>query len=258
MSPHTHVLYKSSAVREAWGNGQRRMVATRQVKAGELLAVEHPVFASRDDLAKWLARDSDAYDALYPRGPDAPANFRQSCVAKVHANGRDNTSFEGVKGHQCGVLLNSINHNCSPNAGVGSYGYAYYTDIQFAFTVDALISLRSIAPEEEVTNQYSPITGHEARLLPDIMAHADIRCDCGRTLAQREETQAQATSGIQAERLRAVHKVVKGMVSQYLRSDTAAQVFAAQLALVSPKYDTRKLKSLLEDIRMRVQAFSVD
>jgi len=164
MPPFTHVLFKSDAIALRYENEQYSVRATRDIKTGTLVLLEHVI--SDENMGKVIASvmtDKSLCDDLYPREATADASKKTSM--NVFRFGDENV---------LGNFFSKFNHSCIPTCHMDSAD-KLEMDKCFDIRVYGMWTHRNIKAGDELTIDY--VNGHGE--VHDLLSeHFGFACKC--------------------------------------------------------------------------------
>lgn len=178
----TRVIFQGPVeiVKEAT-TGQRRVITTKQVEAGELLFVEHRMVSDKTVLMYALLTDPLLFAALYPRPPEPVETLDERIKLAILKLNNNVFRAQGDKFALYDAMA-AINHSCVANVGASSCQFG------IGSTCACIVSLTALAQGEELFINYGNNLGHltEAALaLSQEKETLNFQCQCGRNEEQR-------------------------------------------------------------------------
>jgi hypothetical protein len=209
---YVHTIYTHPLITVQDINNYKLVVATGDIKAGELLMLEH-VFAAKNQLCMTaIAHNEYLYDDYHPR------------TNKFKETDSDTRSSESVQkyykncfglGKEKGFLtdlITKMNHSCNPNSSHHSDTYFLHgTDVIFM----SAYSVRNIKAGEEITHCYNTRLHNENFF--------GFVCQCDTTQEQRDKI-FQIILNIVAYYAKQDKQKIDELVANYIESDIGEKI----------------------------------
>jgi hypothetical protein len=171
-SDYSAIIYKHPNIEACDVNNYKSIVATKDIKFGELLLLEH-VFAAKTPICFMvIENNAKLFDSYHPRTTkhaDTVNRLEQAKEKLLH------NCFGLANGNNLiNIYLQQINHSCTASCAVFVQENYVMEDTNIIFM--ELYAINKITKGSELTINYGPETSHKR----------DFECKCGKDLAQRQ------------------------------------------------------------------------
>ncbi|XWV26599.1 SET domain-containing protein-lysine N-methyltransferase [Tupanvirus soda lake] len=168
------LIYKHPDIELQDVNNFRSVRATRNIKTGELLILEH-VFSAKSATCHLAIENNEALFNLYHPRITSFAETKAEDKTEQTKQKLSHNCFGVPNGNKVmNIYLQQINHSCTASCGV--YIREDYTFEGTNVVFMELYAIKNIEKDTEITINYGPDTSH----------NRDFKCDCGLEIEKRQ------------------------------------------------------------------------
>lgn len=178
MSNYTKVIYLNKLISIKKENNYNSFIASNDIEKHTLLLIEHTFTGSLEQCQHVIQTNEHLFNELHPRIKkwNETENKNDIALKKVLANGFVISDSNSIV---IGDTISKFNHSCSSNCAHFHAGQTKINNLMTNYL--AIITIGDIKNGEELTINYGNDRGH--------IGSDDFKCLCGKTDAERQETQ---------------------------------------------------------------------
>ena len=219
----THVIFQLDDISFVNENENRKVKATKFIKKGTLLCVEHLFKGDIVRVQTLIERSPNIYNALFPRkdkwNAEQTDSQKQQSRVKTTLNcikeKEDDTLFFGE-------TLSKFNHACDANSSLTTLT-TLIVGVYELFII-SIVATKDIGEDDEIYINYGNNIGHE----PEFKQYTSYSCNCSMSFEERRAKAVEKKNFATSALTKSKNNIYVESLRKYLESTNAIHVTLCQ------------------------------